>query len=232
MDKGHYIETPLPQGEGVLTLAEGITETRTLILRKKGESLPFSHVVLREGSKLNLCFIALPGSEAQVALSIDFVGEGAELKLTGAYICGGTDKVSVRTEVRHRVGGCVSEQIINGLAGGTSQASFYGQIVVAPDAQKTSADQTNRNIVLSTEARVNTKPQLEIYADDVKCSHGATVGALDENELFYMRSRGVPMEEAKLMQMLSFIAPVLSCFSGKEREEIEAELSQAIISVL
>ena len=96
---------------------------------------------------------------------------------------------------------------------------FHGVIVVAPDAQQTEAYQENHNIVLTDQARVETRPQLEIYADDVKCSHGATVGQLNEDELFYMRSRGIPEKEAKTLQMLSFLSPVIP--EGRA-EEIES----------
>ena len=88
--------------------------------------------------------------------------------------------------------------------------------MVAPDAQQTEAYQENHNIVLTPEAKVETKPQLEIYADDVKCSHGATVGQLNEDELFYMRSRGIPEKESKTLQMLSFLSPVIP--EGREED--------------
>ena len=101
---------------------------------------------------------------------------------------------------------------------------FDGIIVVAPDAQQTEAFQENHNIVLTDEAAVQTKPQLEIYADDVKCSHGATVGRLNEDELFYMRSRGVPEAEARALQMLSFLSPVIP--EGREEEIRQIILSQ------
>ena len=99
---------------------------------------------------------------------------------------------------------------------------------MAQDAQKTEAYQENHNIVLSDDATVDTKPQLEIYADDVKCSHGATVGKLNEDEQFYMRSRGIPEDEAKVLQMISFVAPVLA---GIEDEELSARIENAIRSL-
>ncbi len=121
--------------------------------------------------------------------------------------------------MHHRAPGCRSTQLINGIAGGEAQVTFHGTIVVAPDAQKTDACQENHNIVLTPQAIVLTEPQLEIYADDVKCSHGATVGQLSADELFYMRSRGIPEAEARTLQMLSFLSPVIP--AGRE-EEIEA----------
>jgi Fe-S cluster assembly protein SufD len=126
--------------------------------------------------------------------------------------------------MHHRSPGCKSTQLFKGIAGGRAQVGFDGIIVVAPDAQQTEAFQENHNIVLTDEAAVQTKPQLEIYADDVKCSHGATVGRLNEDELFYMRSRGVPEAEARALQMLSFLSPVIP--EGREEEIRQIILSQ------
>ena len=153
------------------------------------------------------------------------MGEGADVKISGLYLCSGADKIQMRTEVRHRVPSCVSMQLFNGIASGKSKARFYGKIVVAPDAQKTEAYQTNHNLILSDGAEAEAKPQLEIYADDVKCSHGATVGQLNEDEQFYMRSRGIPEDEAKVLQMISFIAPVLANVAD---EDLRAALSSYI----
>ena len=174
---------------------------------------------VKAGQKLNLQFVVLPGESRDIDVSIDLLGPGAEAHIKGLYLCGGSEKVNFRILMHHRAPGCHSTQIINGIAGGNSQVGFGGTIVVAPDAQQTQAYQENHNIVLSDEAKVDTKPQLEIYADDVKCSHGATVGQLNEDELFYMRSRGIPFQEARTLQMLSFLSPVIP--EGREAE-IEA----------
>ena len=175
------------------------------------------------GEKLELSFVVLPGESRDVEVTVDLNGPGAEAHLKGLYLCGADEKVNFRILVHHRAPGCKSTQLFNGLAGGTSQVGFHGTIVVAPDAQKTEAYQENHNIVLSDTARVETKPQLEIYADDVKCSHGATVGQLNEDERFYMRSRGIPDAEARRLQMLSFLSPVIP---EDRREEVEQALSR------
>ena len=107
---------------------------------------------------------------------------------------------------------------------------FYGKIVVEQDAQKTEAYQENHNLLLSDQAKVNTKPQLEIYADDVKCSHGATVGRLDEDAQFYMRSRGITLQQAKALQMLSFVSPVLSRLV-KDKESIVLVVEKAVQTI-
>ena len=173
-----------------------------------GSPLGKASYVVQAGEKLELSFVVLPGESRDIEVSVDLVGEGAEAVLRGLYLCSGDEQVTFRILMHHRASHCCSRQLFNGLAGGRSRVSFDGRIIVAPDAQKTEAYQENHNIVLSDEAHVDTRPQLEIYADDVKCSHGATIGRLDEDAQFYMRSRGIPEAEAKVLQMLSFLSPV------------------------
>ena len=176
---------------------------------------------VQAGEILNLEFVVLPGESKDIDVSVDLCGPGAEAHLKGLYLCKADEKVNFRIVMHHKAPGCHSTQLFNGIAGGSAQVTFNGTIVVAPDAQKTEAFQENHNIVLTETAVVNTRPQLEIYADDVKCSHGATVGQLNQDELFYMRSRGIPESEAKTLQMLSFLSPVIP--AGRE-EEIEQAL--------
>ena len=177
------------------------------------------------GEKLELTFVVLPGESRDIDVAIDLVGEGAEVSLKGLYLCGGDERVNFRILMHHRAPGCVSRQLFNGIAGGSSRVAFEGRIIVAPDAQKTEAYQENHNIVLSDQAHAETMPQLEIYADDVKCSHGATVGRLDEEALFYMRTRGVPEKDAKVLQMLSFLSPVTP---EDKRELVEKAVLQLV----
>ena len=177
------------------------------------------------GERLELTFVVLPGESRDVDVAIDLVGEGAEVSLKGLYLCGGDERVNFRILMHHRAPCCVSRQLFNGIAGGSSRVTFEGRIIVAPDAQKTEAYQENHNIVLSDRAHAETMPQLEIYADDVKCSHGATVGRLDEEALFYMRTRGVPEKDAKVLQMLSFISPVTP---EDKREIVEKAVLQLV----
>jgi Fe-S cluster assembly protein SufD len=177
------------------------------------------------GERLELTFVVLPGESRDIDVAIDLVGEGAEVSLKGLYLCGGDERVNFRILMHHRAPGCVSRQLFNGIAGGSSHVTFEGRIIVAPDAQKTEAYQENHNIVLSDQAHAETMPQLEIYADDVKCSHGATVGRLDEEALFYMRTRGVPEKDAKVLQMLSFLSPVTP---EDKREIVEKAVLQLV----
>lgn len=185
-------------------------------------------VNVEAGQRNDMVLVVMPGVSCDVSLDVTLSGEGAEANIYGAYVCGGEEKVKIAVDMHHDVPHCSSRQLFKGVAGGVSRVDFYGKIIVAQDAQRTEAYQENHNILLSDDARVDTKPQLEIYADDVKCSHGATIGRLDEEEQFYMRSRGITLEDAKVLQMISFLAPVLEAVPEAERETIASQLESAI----
>ena len=180
---------------------------------------PKGQYQVQSGEKLELQYVILPGESRDLEITVDLAGPGAQAQVKVLYLCRADEKVRIRVVMHHLAPECHSTQLINGIAGGRADVRFDGTIVVAPDAQKTEAYQENHNIVLTQEAKVVTKPQLEIYADDVKCSHGATVGQLNADELFYMRSRGIPEAEARTLQVLSFLSPVIP--AGRE-EEIES----------
>ena len=181
------------------------------------------------GQKTDMVLLVMPGISCDIRLDVTLAGEGAEANIYGAYVCGGEEKVKISVDMHHDMPHCNSRQLFKGIAGGVSKVDFYGKIIVAQDAQRTEAYQENHNILLSDGAKVDTKPQLEIYADDVKCSHGATIGRLNEEEQFYMRSRGISLEDAKVLQMISFIAPVLeNIHDESQREEIASEFEAQI----
>ena len=180
---------------------------------------------LEAGESRNVTLVFLPGATGRFVLEADLVGPGASLDLAGLYLCPDSEQLDLRLLVRHSVGGCVSRQLFKGLVGGTARAAFDGLVYVAQDAQKTEAYQETHTILLSDNARVETRPQLEIYADDVQCSHGATTGYLNPEELFYLRSRGIPEAEARRLQMVAFLAPVLRRLPEPLIEEIHACLS-------
>ncbi len=186
-------------------------------------------VDVKAGERVDMVLLVYPGVSCDVRLDVRLSGEGAEANLYGAYVCGGSEKVRIAVDMHHDVPYCNSRQLFKGIAGGASRVDFYGKIIVAKDAQRTEAYQENHNILLSEEAKVDTKPQLEIYADDVKCSHGATIGRLNEEEQFYMRSRGISLEDAKVLQMISFIAPVLENITEEsERESVALQFEESI----
>ena len=186
-------------------------------------------VDVQAGQRTDMVLLVMPGVSCDIKLDIRLTGEGAEANVYGAYVCGGDEKVKIAVDMYHDVPHCSSRQLFKGIAGGVSKVDFYGKIIVAQDAQRTEAYQENHNILLTDGAKVDTKPQLEIYADDVKCSHGATIGRLNEDEQFYMRSRGISLEDAKVLQMISFIAPVLESIQDEaEREQLAVRFEEAI----
>jgi len=192
------------------------------------QELP-QQIVVEGDARVDVVVLVFPGVSADVKLDVHLVGEGAEANVYGAYVCGGEEKVKIAVDMYHDEPHCNSRQLFKGIAGGVSRVDFYGKIIVAQDAQRTEAYQENHNILLTDGAKVDTKPQLEIYADDVKCSHGATIGRLNEEEQFYMRSRGISLEDAKVLQMISFIAPVLENIQDEsEREQLAVRFEEAI----
>ncbi len=190
-------------------------------------------IVVQSGQRMDVVLLIMPGTSCDIKMDIELVGEGAEANIYGAYVCGGEEKVKIAVDMHHKVPHCNSRQLFKGIAGGASRVDFYGKIIVARDAQRTEAYQENHNLLLSDGAKVDTKPQLEIYADDVKCSHGATIGRLNEEEQFYMRSRGISLEDAKVLQMISFIAPVLEQIADEsQRDDFSFEFESQIRKII
>ena len=190
------------------------------------------HIVVERDACIDMVLLVMPGVSCDVKLDVRLAGEGAEANIYGAYVCGSQERVKISVDMHHDLPHCNSRQLFKGIAGGTSRVDFYGKIIVAQDAQRTEAYQENHNILLTDGAKVDTKPQLEIYADDVKCSHGATIGRLNEEEQFYMRSRGISLEDAKVLQMISFIAPVLENIPEADREDVAAQFEDAIRNIV
>lgn len=190
-------------------VAGGENLRKVFMLDKSPVDVPPVFVV-GENASLSLTLIVLPGTSASIPLTIEVVGRNAEVNLSGLYLSSGEDEMSIDIILQHRTEDGRSTQLFNGIIGESACCGFFGKIIIAPDAQRVAAFQENHNILLSDNARVNAKPRLEIYADDVKCSHGATVGKLNEEEQYYMRSRGIPESEARVLQMISFIAPIIN----------------------
>ena len=140
---------------------------------------------------------------------IELNGEYAETTLCGMSVMDREQQVDTYSHITHAVPNCTSNELFKNVLDDHAVGAFSGRILVKEDAQKTAAYQTNRNLCATREARMYSKPQLEIYADDVKCSHGMTTGQLDENALFYMRSRGIPLNEARMMLSVAFTSDVI-----------------------
>jgi Fe-S cluster assembly protein SufD len=157
-----------------------------------------------------------------------FEGEGGECVLNGLYQASGQQLIDNHTFIDHAYPHCTSHELYKGILDGKARGVFNGKIYVRQDAQKTDAKQTNQTLLLSDDATINTKPQLEIYADDVKCTHGATVGQLDAESIFYLRSRGIGSEEARSLLTYAFANDIVSRIKvAAVREELERSLLQA-----
>lgn len=169
-----------------------------------------TNVVQEKNSHFDTNTITLGSEWTRNNLSISLNGENCESHLNGLFITNGTDLIDNHTSVHHNKPHCQSNQLYKGILDGKSTGIFNGKIFVARDAQKTNAYQSSKNILLSDDATINTKPQLEIYADDVKCSHGSTTGQLNEEALFYLRSRGLSVDSARNLLLYAFANDVLN----------------------
>ena len=163
-----------------------------------------------KNSSLTTNTITLNGGLIRNNLNIALNGEGCESNLYGIYLADKNQLVDNHTFVDHIKPNCTSNELFKGVVDNKSKAVFNGKILVRKNAQKTIAFQTNKNILLTDDATINTKPNLQIYADDVKCSHGATVGQLDADALFYMRARGISEESARMLLMYAFADEVVT----------------------
>ena len=180
-------------------------------------------------SHVNTFTLTLDGKLIRNNLSIAIDGERSESHFHGLYLLGGETLADNHTVVDHRKPNSVSNELYKGVMDGKSKAVFNGKIFVRPDAQKTNAFQSNRNILLSEQSSINTKPQLEIWADDVKCSHGCTTGQLDEEAMFYLRSRGIPKQQARAMLLYAFTAETFSFIENDSlRSYINGLVSQRL----
>ncbi len=160
-------------------------------------------------SSLKHFSLALGGCFSREDIQIDLAEKAAEVSLQGLYICGEQQYMDHHTQIHHRVAECRSQENYRGILSGQAVGVFNGKVVVHPQAQKTQATQSNQNLLLSRQAEINTKPELEIYADDVKCAHGATVGELEGDALFYLRSRGIDEVNARILLTQAFAQEIV-----------------------
>jgi Fe-S cluster assembly protein SufD len=190
-------------------------------------SLHYGMLAVRQGASSSFTShnIALGGALARNEIAVVLDGEGADCQLNGLYMGRGTQHIDNYTTLDHARPHSTSHELYKGILDSAAHAVFHGRIIVRPEAQKTDAIQRNKNLLLSKDAVINTKPQLEIYADDVKCTHGATVGQVDEEAVFYLRSRGIPLEEARALLTYAFTAELVEKIKV---ESIRAELEKTL----
>ncbi len=181
------------------------------------------------GSHYRSFTLAMGGAMSRHNLHVHLGAPGIETLMYGLYLTRGEQVVDNHTAIFHDHPNCNSWEVYKGVLEGRSRAVFNGKVFVKPEAQKTDAKQTNRNLLLSDAAKVDTKPQLEIFADDVKCTHGATVGFLDPGAQFYLRSRGVPAEAARRLLTYGFAAEVVNEVA---LEPVRCELDRLVLERL
>ena len=187
----------------------------------------FADVTMRQQAGSVCDVISVVTSGAIADYTVDLNGKQASNALRSVFLSRGEERCKVGVRVNHFYSDCVSNSLVKGVAGEKSTGEFKGMVYVAQDAQRTDARQNSRNIELGREAKIITKPQLEIYADDVKCSHGATVGQLDGEAVLYMRQRGLSEAQARRLQIEGFVKDVV--YSSSEFGEVLAEELNAIL---
>jgi Fe-S cluster assembly protein SufD len=171
--------------------------------------------------------VLLGGALVRNTIHPVLAGEGGDCLINGLFLAAGQQHMDNYMKVEHASPRCGSRQFFHGILDGRSRGVFHGRIIVHKDAQKTDAKQTNRNLLLSEDAQIDTKPQLEIYADDVKCTHGATIGQIDEDAIFYLRSRGIPEGSARALLLFAFAGESLQRMKVEPiRRHLEALVSQ------
>lgn len=208
-----------------VTLGEGASLSVTEIYLDN--SLSDVRVMQAAGSRCDFTVLELGG--AMGAYRSELNGADAEWRFGGVFVGTGSDRCTISLDTRHNTADCRSESMVKGVVSGRAAGEFRGLVYVAPDAQRTDARQQSRNIELGADAHIVTKPQLEIYADDVKCSHGATVGHRDDEALFYMRQRGLSSKDAQKLQIEGFVKDiVMHCPIESLREALDAEIDRVL----
>ncbi|MCC7034103.1 MAG: Fe-S cluster assembly protein SufD [Acidobacteria bacterium] len=183
------------------------------------------HVKADRDSSFKLRTITLGGRLVRNDATAVLAGEGAHVDLDGCYLADGSSLVDNHTTIDHAMPNCTSHELYKGILDGRAKAVFNGRIIVRLDAQKTDSKQTNRALLLSDEATINSNPQLEIFADDVKCTHGAAVGQLDEEAMFYLQARGLNRKDARDMLIHAYAGEVLERIAIPQlRMQLEREL--------
>ena len=194
-----------------IVLEENATLEHYRLLREGAEAFHIGTVQVRQArnSRYRSHAVTSGGAMTRVETNALLDGEGADCLLQGLYVAGGAQHVDNRTAIEHAKPHGSSRELYKGVLGGRARAVFNGKIVVRKEAQKTDAQQSNKNLMLSRDAEIDSKPQLEILADDVRCSHGTTIGQLEENELFYLRSRGLNQALARKLLVHGFAGEIL-----------------------
>jgi Fe-S cluster assembly protein SufD len=212
-----------------IALGEGAHLDHYKLQRESESAFHVGTVQVREKreARLHSFSFAVGGALARTNIYTSLDGDASTCTLNGLYLADGTQHIDNQTAIEHIAPNCPSHEVYKGVLDGRSHGVFNGKVYVHPEAQKTDGKQSNNNLLLSPSARVDTKPQLEIFADDVKCTHGATVGRLDEVAMFYLNSRGIGPETARMLLTYAFAADVLETI---ELEPLKKELERLVLA--
>jgi Fe-S cluster assembly protein SufD len=211
-----------------ISLGEGAHLDHYKLQRESESAFHVGTVQTRQArdSQFHSFSFAVGGSLARTNIYTALDGDASTCTLNGLYLTDGAQHIDNQTSIEHIAPNCPSHELYKGVLDGRSHAVFNGKVYVHPEAQKTDGKQSNNNLLLSPTARVDTKPQLEIFADDVKCTHGATVGRLDDASMFYLNSRGIGPETARMLLTYAFAADVLETI---ELEVLKKELEKMVL---
>ncbi len=224
---------PVPAAE-LIEVAAGESLTRVIVQDAALDAVAIRdfRVVLHAGATATFHVLNIGGKYGRVAIDVT-CHEGSHFELGGAILGGGDQTLEIVTTLNHIEPNATSNQVVRSVLGGMATGSFLGKVAVARGAQKTDAGQSVKAMLLTRTATANAKPELEIFADDVKCAHGATVGELDAQALFYLASRGLPPAEAKALLLRAFIGSVFDGIADQaERERVEAAAQAALERLL
>jgi Fe-S cluster assembly protein SufD len=217
-----------------LVVGESATVSHYMIEREHRQAFNVSTLRIQQERSANVSShsVLLGGGLVRNNVHPVLAGAGGECLINGLFMGSGRQHLDNYMLVEHASPHCGSRQFYNGILDDRAHGVFHGRIVVHKDAQKTDAKQTNRNLLLSDNAQIDTKPQLEIYADDVKCTHGATIGQIEENALFYLRSRGIDEVSARKLLLLAFASECLDrMHPGAAREHVERLIHQHLFEL-
>lgn len=225
---GAYFSNPVTS----ISLSDGATLNH---YKLQNESQQAFHLALTDCEILNNASynnfsLSVGGKLSRNELKTTILGSNAESHLNGAYLMRGSQHCDTTTLTEHQVPQNMSSQVYKGVLDGKAHGVFQGKIHISPDAQQVTGDQLSKALLLSDYAQVDCKPELEIYADDVKCSHGATSGELDDDALFYLQSRGIPEKEARMMLIKAFLGDVLETLENETIRDFFGDISSTWLS--
>ena len=222
---GTYLHNPVSEIQ--LAVDSHLSHVRLQDEARTAFHLSTLYAAIAGGATYDSFALNLGARLARTEIHATLTGPGATVHLNGAQLLNGNQHGDITTVVRHEAPGCASRQTIKNVLSGRSRGVFQGKIEVARVAQKTDGYQMNQALLLSPEAEIDCKPELEIFADDVKCSHGATVGELDRDQLFYLRARGVKLPQARAMLVRAFLTEALDAVADDTiREALEAAVAR------